>query len=137
MPPIISINLLKDSNGEYAIDVHPTTILVSPSDPGEDQFVTLTFDVIPEVPPPHQAKAVVAFSKTPFDEENGANHTVFAGAPAVFASLRPDSVGEPETSVALYKYTITVTTPEGIELPPLDPQVMVRRRRVSKKYYDL
>lgn len=137
MTPIISIKLLKDSDNNYAIDVHPTTLSVSPEDSGDDQFVTLTFDLIPDVPPPHQAKAVVTFTKTPFDEENGVGHTVLAGAPAVFASLRSDAVGAADNSVAIYKYTINVTTPEGTELPPLDPQVMVRRKGVNRRYYDL
>lgn len=137
MSAIISIKLLKDSNGTYAIDVHPTTLLVSPNDDTDDQFVTMAFDLIPDVPPPNQAKAVVTFSNTPFSEENGVNHTVLPGGPAIFAALRQDSVGNSEESQALYKYTITVTTPEGTELPPLDPQVMVRRRRVNRRYYDL
>ena len=136
MSAIISIKLLKDSDGTYAIDVHPTTLLLSPTDT-DDEFVSVAFDLIPDVPQPNQAKAVVIFSDTPFDEENGAGHTVLPGAPAIFSALRPDSVGASEDSQTLYKYTITVTTPEGTELPPLDPQVMVRRRSVNRKYYDL
>ena len=136
MSAIISIKLLKDSSGTYAIDVHPTTLLLSPSDT-DDQFVSLAFDLIPDVPQPNQAKAIVTFSTTPFDEENGVNHTVLPDAPAIFAAIRPDSVGTSDDSQTLYKYTITVTTPEGTELPPLDPHVMVRRRSVNRKYYDL
>lgn len=139
MPPVISIKLLRDSKGNYAIDVHPTTLRVSPRDNpngnDEDERVTMTFALDPDFPQPHSAKAVLRFNQTPFNEENGVNHTAYVGAPAQFAFLRETSVGTAEDDVELYKYSITVTTPEGTDLNPLDPSVMVRRRSVGKSYY--
>lgn len=126
MSAIISIKLLKDSCGAYAIDLHPTVLRVSPVDQDE---VILTFELGFEPnTTPNLAQAIVSFKRTPFDEEPRTEHRINVGSIVIPNFLRDDAVGPGEQDAALYKYTITVITPEGTELPPLDPDVMVERR---------
>lgn len=133
MPAIISIKLLKDSFGAYAIDVHPLVLRVSPVD-NEEVILTFELDFEPSTTP-NLAQAIVSFEQTPFDEEARTEHRINVGSFTIPNPLRNDAVGPNESDDSFYKYTVTVITPEGTELPPLDPHVMIRRRAVSPRHY--
>lgn len=133
MPAAISIKLLKDSFGEYAIDVHPLVLRVSPTD-DEEVILSFELDFEPSTTP-NLAQAVVSFEQTPFDEEPRTQHRINVGAFTIPNPLRADAVGADDPDLSFYKYTVTVTTPEGTELPPLDPHVMVKRKKVSPHHY--
>jgi hypothetical protein len=133
MPGIISIKLLKDSFGTYAIDVHPTVLRVSPAD-NEEVILTFELDFEPSTTP-NLAQAIISFEQTPFNEEPLTQHRLNVGSITIPNPLRDDAVGPNDPDVSFYKYTVTVITPEGTELPPLDPHVMVKRKTVSPRHY--
>lgn len=116
MPATISIKLLKDSSDVYAIDLYPTVLRVSPVDKEKDVILTFELGFTPSRTP-NLAQAIISFRRTPFDEEPRTVHRINVGSITIPNLLRENAVGLGEQDVALYKYTITVITPEGEELP--------------------
>jgi hypothetical protein len=126
----VNITLDQDTSGKYVVDV--SRFVRNTSARSFDQVIW-TFAVIffgAEHPSP--ANARVIFEDSPFLNDFTGEFIVWETAPHVSNIVRNDSVGPGEQDSESYKYTIIVTDPDGgtITLPPLDPNVLVRRRRL-------
>ncbi len=125
----LEIKLEKDEHGSYRI-LAPRFRPVSAETNDQVQwFFTVDF---PGAEHPSPAKAEVIFEQSPFFGDFSGGFTIWESAPFVTQLIRGDAVGAEQDDEAFYKYTVIVTPPDGseIRLPPLDPSVMVRRRRM-------
>ncbi|MBS1808912.1 MAG: hypothetical protein JST84_12185 [Acidobacteria bacterium] len=146
MERIIKVTLHKDSDGNYSLSPNPLTTLVSvidedgepvnvrwvlAEDPGNPGFpnnarkLTASFDAIP-------TPFTVTSGNEPLpNQENYITASLGVGADVSTANVQDSSVGGDLNDSQLYKYTIVVETNDNQQVV-LDPNIRVRRRRVTK-----
>lgn len=145
MEMVVTVTLLKDSDGQYALNINKPTVTVAPryDDDGDLETVNLRWLLREDESNPgfpNAKKMSVTFNKvpTPFTITSGGspNTEVYvAGAfsPGVItANVQDESVGDDEAAVRLYKYTIIVETHDDQQIV-LDPDVRVRRSHVTRR----
>lgn len=146
MEMVVTVTLLKDSDGQYSLNLNKPTVTVSPLYEDAGSFDTVNVRWLlreDEANPnyPNNAKQLtVTFNTlpTPFTltSEQGLPSTevYVAGAfspGVVTADVQDAAVDAEKGAVSLYKYTIQVDTHDGKQLV-LDPHVRVRRSHVTR-----
>lgn len=141
MERVITVTLHVDSDGNQALSLHPQTTIVSVVDEEGDP-VNIRWLLLEESPnPPVARKLTVTFTNlpTPFNDSGAAaaveSYVAYAGPSGVATGLVLDTaVGSSENAVHLYKYNVEVETTDNkiVKLVNLDPDISVRRRRVTK-----
>jgi hypothetical protein len=125
----LQIKLEKDEHGSYRI-LAPRFRPISADTKDQVQWIFVV--EFPNAEHPSPAKAEIIFERSPFIGDFSGSFTIWENAPYVTQFIRDDAVGAEADAEESYKYTVIVTPPDGAEirLPPLDPSVMVRRRRM-------
>ena len=147
MEMVVTVTLLKDSAGQYSLNLNKATVTVAPlyeDDEGDFNTVNVRWllredEANPNFP--NNAKQLtVTFNTlpTPFTLTSEAGlpstevYVVGAFSPGVVTADVQDAAVDPEAkAVRLYKYTIQVDTHDGKQLV-LDPHVRVRRSHVTR-----
>jgi hypothetical protein len=149
MQKTVTVRLFKDTEGNYAINVTPLIVTVSPLDEDDNQ-VSINWVLIedpsnPGIPNARQLTASFDLVPTPFTTlvpgaslplvENFSTPESSTGAMATTPAVQNTSVGINDDDSKLYKYLITVETFDGNRID-LDPHVRVLRRKISRNHVD-
>lgn len=133
-PPLISIRLIKDADGNYAVGLHPLVLSTSPEDEDVHWLFTLDGSIDPALAP----VAKVSFTNNPFPSHPS---SFDLAAESVCDTGRPTLGVLGNSSNALFKYDVRIVvpdeTPNGVELARVDPHIMVKRTRVRPNFYGL
>ena len=143
MERVITVTLLVDSGGNYALNLHPQATIVSVLDE-EDNPVNVRW-VLQEEPPnpgsPIARKLIVTFTRLPTPFNNGSasspveTYVAYIGPSGVMTDIVLNTaVGQNENAIRLYKYNVTVETNDDrtLELVNIDPHISVRRKKITK-----
>jgi hypothetical protein len=149
MQKTVTVKLFKDTEGNYAINVTPLIVTVSPLDE-DDNLVSINWVLIedpsnPGIPNARQLTASFDLVPTPFTTvvpgsapplaENFSTPESSTGAMATTPAVQDTAVGINDDDSKLYKYIITVETNDGQRID-LDPHVRVLRRKISRNHVD-
>jgi len=141
---IITVTLHKDSSGQYSLSLSTLTtdlsVLDEDGNPINVRWVLLENPTNPDFPNARKLTASFDVIPSPFtlpggslpSEENYVTAPNGSGAEVATANVQDSAVGQPETSVRLYKYTVVVETNDNQQIV-LDPHIRVRRRKISRE----
>lgn len=150
----VTVKLIKDSEGNYALNVTPLTITVSPrvedevesNEPVRVKWVLIEDPENPGFPNAKQLTASFKATSTPFSvptsgpppsaTESYSTPAGATGAEVASNRVQDTSVGQDENAISLYGYSISVQTNDGKTIT-LDPHVRVRRRSISRGHSDI
>jgi len=156
MERVVTIRLIKDTDGNYALNVTPLAITVSPileDDDGVelDEPVRVKWVLVedPETPGYPNAKQLTASFKTtstpfsvptpdppPSATESYSTPVGTTGAEVTSNGVQDTAVGQDQNAISLYGYSISVQTNDGQTIA-IDPHVRVLRRSIRRSHSDI